>query len=60
MNIDNLKTAWKLLKEESILNCLKLYETKEFSLLVQSITNLEILIKRLESPDKYKKLDKLM
>jgi hypothetical protein len=60
MEITNLKTAWKLLKEESILNCLKLYGTKEFSLLVESITNLEILIKRLENPDKYKKLDKLM
>ena len=60
MEINNLKTAWKLLKEESILNCLKLYETKEFSLLVESITNLEILIKRLENPDKYKRLDKLM
>ena len=60
MNLDNLKTAWKLLKEESILNCLKLYETKEFSLLVQSITNLEILIKRLENVEKYKRLDKLM
>jgi hypothetical protein len=60
MEITNLKTAWNLLKTESIKDCLRLYETKEFSLLVESITNLEILIKRLENPDKYKRLDRLM
>jgi hypothetical protein len=60
LNLGNLKHAWKVLKEESILNCLELYESKEFSLLVESITNLEILIKRLENVERTKRLDKLM
>ena len=56
MNIDNLKSALEILLKELTP---KNIGTKNQSLLVNSISDLQILIKRLENPDKSKHIDKL-
>lgn len=57
MNIDNLIQAREILRKE--IN-IKDSNTKNFSLLIDSINSLDILIKRLENPIKAIKLDKLV
>jgi hypothetical protein len=57
MNIDELKQAKELLYKQI---SPKLTGKKEQSLLISSIADLQLLIKRLENPEKSKKMDKLV
>lgn len=56
MNIQELKQALELLYKQI---SPKLTGTKENSLLINCVADLQILIKRLENPERTKKLDKL-
>jgi hypothetical protein len=56
MNIDNLKKALEILRKE--IN-IKDSNTRNFHILIESIAELGLLIKRLENPKKTIKLDKL-